>query len=309
MQWIAMIEFLIRTRACLAIAALLHASVPATVMAETPGKDGDQTVSASTVLNQYAALAGSPGAGAPSVSLASAIPGLARGDLVLIYQAQGAAIDTPDTAAYGAVSGVGSAGLWEFQTVASVSGLTVTFANYGGACGGLRNGYDAAGRPQMIRVPQYRNLTINGGATVSAQPWNGSTGGVAAIHVSQTLTNNGAISADGAGFRGGAVDNFTTGTNVNNTAWRAAGSTIGGEKGESIAGFQTDYDALGGRFWSRRAGQWRRRRQPHSGGRAFRHRPGGHTTARPITPLPPQPGQGQSLRRVSFNLPGNTGSV
>ena len=237
-----------RAVAKLALAATIHGALAMPALAETPGRDGDLTVASSTVLNQYAAISGSPSAGAPSLTLAAPITGLARGDLVLVYQAQGAAVSSADTSGYGAVTALGGAGLWEFQTVASVSGLTVTFATYGGACGGLVNSYSAAGRPQLIRVPQYRNLTIAGGVSVTAQPWNGTTGGVAALHVSQTLTNNGAIAADGAGFRGGAVDNLSVASTAETLIWRASAATAGGEKGESVAGFQTDYDALGGRY-------------------------------------------------------------
>ncbi|MGL5838668.1 MAG: hypothetical protein ACRCY3_09235 [Sphingorhabdus sp.] len=216
-------------------------------IAETPGKDGDLTVSGAVVVNQYAAISGSPGAGSPSVTTTSSLAGLAAGDLVMIYQAQGATINTSDTSGYGAVTALGGAGLWEYQTVASVSGSTVSFATYGSVCNGLLNSYASGGRPQLIRVPQYRNLTINAGGSISAQPWNGSTGGVAAVHVSQVFTNNGVLSANGAGFRGGAIDNLTTttGAAAANNYYRATLPSAGGEKGEGIAGYQTDYDGVG----------------------------------------------------------------
>ncbi len=218
--------------------------------AETPGKDGDLTVSTAIVANQYAALSASAVATNNSVtviSLAVNLPSLQPGDLIMIYQAQGATISTVDTAAYGAVTALNNAGRWEYQTVGSVVGNTINLAGYGGQCSGLRNSYDLAGKPQVLRVPQYRNLTITAAGSINAAQWDGATGGVVAVHVSGTLSNAGAISANGAGFRGGAVNN-NSGANYNITGYRSTDANQAGTKGESIAGFQTEYDTLGGRY-------------------------------------------------------------
>jgi uncharacterized repeat protein (TIGR01451 family) len=217
-------------------------------LAETPGKDGDVTISTAVTVNQYAALAASASIGAPSVSvtaLAVNLPALAPGDLILIYQAQGATISTADTAAYGAITALNNAGRWEYQTVASISTNTITLANYGGGCTGLKNSYDATGRTQVIRVPQYRNLTITGGGSISALAWDGTRGGIVAVNVSGTLSNNGAISASGAGFRGGVLDNNSVAAGSTYFGYRSTSDINGGEKGESVAGFQADYDATG----------------------------------------------------------------
>ncbi len=235
---------LYRQFAMMLVAGLLsHAAY-----AETPGKDGDLTVSGAVTVNQYAAIATTVSSGATSVTavgLAAAMPGLAPGDLVMLYQARGATISTVDTSAYGAVTALNGAGNYEYQTVASVSGNTITFASYGTACTGLRYGYSTAGKAQIIRVPQYRNLTVNSGGSITPLAWNGTLGGVVAVHVSATLSNNGAISASAAGFRGGAIDSNTTVTTIVNDWYRRTASTDGAEKGESIAGYQTDYDAAG----------------------------------------------------------------
>ncbi len=229
--------------------ALLAATVCAGLaFAETPGKDGDVTISTAVTVNQYAALSTSASIGAPSVSvtsLAANLPALAPGDLILIYQAQGATISTADTAAYGAITALNNAGRWEYQTVASISTNTITLANYGGGCTGLKNSYDATGRTQVIRVPQYRDLSITSGGSISALPWDGARGGIVAVNVSGTLSNNGAISASGAGFRGGVLDNNTTATGSTYFGYRSTSDANGAEKGESIAGFQADYDAAG----------------------------------------------------------------
>ncbi len=217
-------------------------------LAETPGKDGDVTISTAAVVNQYAPLASSAVISAPSItvtSLAVNLPSLAPGDLILIYQAQGATISTVDTLAYGSITALNNAGRWEYQTVAAVSGNTITLASYGGGCTGLKNSYDVGGKAQVIRVPQYRNLTINSSGSISTLAWDGTRGGIAAVHVSGTLSNNGVITASAAGFRGGALDNLTVAAGSTYFGYRSTLNTNGAEKGESIAGSQADYDTLG----------------------------------------------------------------
>lgn len=232
------------------------ASVMASVLcvstssAETPGKDGPITVSTgNTVLNEYGLVAGSLSAGQSNVpvnSLLSDLPSLTAGDLILIYQAQGATISGVNSAAYGAVTSLNGAGRYEFHTVASISGNTISLENYGGACTGLTYSYDP-NRAQVIRVPQATTLEVTSGNSIRAELWDGETGGVVALHVQDTLTVNGTIQANGRGFRGGEVDNLTSGTSFSGPAeYVSSNAARGAEKGESIAGFQDDYP--GGRY-------------------------------------------------------------
>lgn len=227
---------LIVTCLCAAIFAVFAAH---DAVAETPGRDGNVTVAgANTVVNQYAAVNGSAAAGATSITgvgLAAAMPGLAAGDLIMIYQAQGATIAQTDGAGYGAVTSYGNAGRYEFQTVGSVAGNTITFATYAGSCTGLRYSYNAVGHPQIVRVPQYRNLTVTG--SIVPATWDGAIGGVVALTVSQTLSNSGTISASGRGFRGGLTEQLTDYTIV---TYLSALGEAGAEKGESIAGYRAE---------------------------------------------------------------------
>jgi hypothetical protein len=86
------------------------------------GKDGDFTVpAANTVLNQYSRITADVAMGATTVTvndvteLASPQFGpLEPGDLVLLYQAQGANMDTTDTVNYGNVTNLNDAGRYEF---------------------------------------------------------------------------------------------------------------------------------------------------------------------------------------------------
>jgi uncharacterized repeat protein (TIGR01451 family) len=179
------------------------------------------------VLNSYYPGKASVAAGATSITLGAATGGpggtptaIAAGNLLLVIQMQDASISTSDTVTYGnnstgqGFTALNSAGNYEFVTAASavpVGGGTLTLTG-SGAGGGLVFGYDALAASgtkgqstfQVILVPQYTTATL---ATtgLTAEAWNGSTGGVLALDTSGALTLNGAtVVMDGMGFRGGA---------------------------------------------------------------------------------------------------------
>ena len=230
--------------ALLLLASLAHAQ---------EGKDGVLTVSApNTVLNRYAALGADATAGATSfvvsdvAALDDATYGpLEPGDLVMLYQAQGASIDTSDTQSYGAVTNLNNAGRYEFVTVGSVNRATNTLT-LAASCGGLKFSYNVLGKAQAVRVPQFAGLTVNSGASVTAPAWDGQTGGVVALHVRGAVMLNGTVDVSGRGFRGGALDNLTQSAGTNVTLYRSSNAADGAEKGESIAGYGDAY--AGGRY-------------------------------------------------------------
>lgn len=265
----------------LRIAALvLSALVGGSLWAQS-GEDGDVTLNSGTniVINAYTtATAWNPTTGVLTVASVSALElpaasgvaaanrPLAANDLLLVYQAQGATITTTDAVSYGNISSYGSAGLYRFVRVASISGSNITVQDTGAACDltNLFSGFNfsppsGVGAPQVIRVPQYRNLTITGTNTrVRATPWNGSIGGVVAIHVGRTasspvtdgtLTINSPASIDvtSQGFRGG-VDPNVSGTDDGAVTFRTTSTGVGGGKGESIAGSETRYNAIDGAY-------------------------------------------------------------
>src|SRR5690606_21595689 len=85
-------------------------------------------------------------------------------------------------------------------------------------------------------------------ATLTAPAWNGSTGGIVAIHAS-TFVLDGSIDVSGLGFRGGAVDNMSVGAGSNVTTYVSGSANQGGQKGESIAGAPSFYqNTLNGSF-------------------------------------------------------------
>jgi gliding motility-associated-like protein len=214
-----------------------------------PGKLGNVSIStAGSVVNAYSIITADVPIGTSTItvnSVASDLGSLSAGDLIMLYQAQGAIIQATDDNDYGAVSNYNGAGQYEYAYVASVSSNTITLA-----CK-TRQGYSASGHSQVIKVPQYDNLTINSGASIVAKKWDGHTGGITAVHVKTILKNNGEISASFSGFRGGERDNVTTSPGAGIiTLYRSPLLADGGEKGESIAGYQGDYDAagMGGRY-------------------------------------------------------------
>ncbi len=237
----------------------MQANVSAQVCTAQPGFTGPGTVPA--IPNTYYPGSGTVSAGSKVIGLGALNPSgstipVAAGDLVLIVQMQDASFNNSNSASYGG-SGPGqgytsanNAGAYEYASVASTSGASVTLAS------GLLNTYTIAAATssmgqrtfQLIRVPQYSSATLTG--TITAPPWNGSTGGVVAIDVAGLLTwGGGTIDVAGRGFRGGggqsSQSNASTATATTDYVSAIGGGTINlagngsvpnGSKGEGIAG-------------------------------------------------------------------------
>lgn len=228
----------------------------ASVRAALAGQDGDVTVTLpSTVLNSYSTLAMPAAKGDKSLTVSSAADlkdprtgmALKQGDLLMLYQAQGATIDTSnDAKKFGAVTALNGAGKFEFVLVESVTGNIVVV---GGGCSGLQNAYPTAGKTQVLRVPQLNSLKINAGASVVAKTWDGSTGGVVAVHVLRDTQLDGAIDVTAQGFRGGRVDAMSNPiSDPKVTTMASKDPAQGAEQGEGIAGSQDDYQAAVGKY-------------------------------------------------------------
>src|SRR5437762_417787 len=172
--------------------------------------------------------------GATSITLGVAGSGttpIGTGDLLLIIQMQGAQINSTNTTGYGdGVSGGASngylsngemlAGTMEYIVATnnvSLSGGTLTLLN--GTVHTYKNsafGADGQYRYQIIRVGVYFNLIL--GAPIAAPSWNGSTGGVIAISITNNLNFNGqSVTASGKGFRGGGGRQLAGGAGGFNT--------------------------------------------------------------------------------------------
>lgn len=234
---------------------------PTLVLADS-GADGDRTIaSGSVIMNRYAPVTNITGntiTVADITALDDTVDDhytndvLAANDLILIYQAQGAAFtDSSDASTYGAFN-YGQAGTYEFAVVTAVSGNDITVSSTtttAYACSGISGVYDTInGNVQVVRVPQYNNLTIQNGATITAAPWNGQTGGIVALHVHHNLVVDGTIDVSGLGFRGGEpYPNFHLGGWLI-SGYRGVDFPEGGQKGESILGNQDDYLTTGGSY-------------------------------------------------------------
>lgn len=217
------------------------------------GKHGAKTVTAAnTIVNEYTALTADIAAGATAVSVVASslntngrFPAtLAAGDLIMIIQVQGASILTgTQTINWGEVLSYGNCGLYEFAQVLSVPNLTTINVE----CP-LVNNYTSSGRTEVIRVPRYTSLTVNSGGVLTGDTWNGTVGGVLAVEVknSTVVNSGGSVDMTGKGFRGGVLNDDYYFWGVGEYYYPT--NDFGAEKGEGIAGYQTDYDAIGGRY-------------------------------------------------------------
>ncbi len=225
----------------------------------TPGKDGAVTNITGTVNKYYPPSAATTlAAGSNTVTLGTsrgAAGSIAIGDLLLIIQMQDATIQSTNNSSYGnglpgdPATGwlnLNSSGKYEFVTATSAvatGGGTLTFTGTG-ANGGALNTYTSAAYGtngqktfQVIRVPQYTNVTL--GAALTASAWNGATGGVLAIDVATQLDLNTrvATTVSSLGFRGGAGVQLGGQAGALATDYvTLATATTNGSKGEGIAG-------------------------------------------------------------------------
>ncbi|RKH50022.1 adhesin, partial [Corallococcus sp. AB050B] len=176
------------------------------------GHNGALTVTtANRVINTYTRLTANANAGATTVSVNS-ITGFAVGDLIMVFQSTGytGTVVTGAQAPFDAAAT--PVGNWNFARVTARAGTTLTFApaltsNFTGSP--PDNDITLRSSAQVIRVPEYTDVTINAGASLSARAWSSdaefrdTVGGLVVFFATGTVTNNGTISAAGAGFRGG----------------------------------------------------------------------------------------------------------
>lgn len=211
---------------------------------EVTGKDGAGIIStADSVVNQYTALSADVTAGSLSLTVSDINDldngsSLANGDLVLISQAQGASIKVTNDSTFGEVTDYHESGNYEFIFVDEVAGNTILFQS------ALQNDYTTGGKTQVIRVPQYSTLNIQGSSSITGSAWDGTKGGIVAFTASDTVTINatGSVDVSALGFRGGEWHN---GTSYNEGTYYSNASSAGAQKGEGIAGSTTDYQAAG----------------------------------------------------------------
>ena len=134
---------------------------------------------------------------------------------------------------FGNVSTINSAGFWEIITIAShteAAGVPTSVTLAAGSSHVFHFGAKCA--VQLISFPQFGTPDYTTTGPVTARSWNATTGGVAAFQVTGTLTLAHDITANGAGFRGGATS-LNYASSCANLVYTTA-STNYGEKGDGI---------------------------------------------------------------------------
>ena len=205
------------------------------------------------VINTYYPATASAAAGATSVTLGAATgatTSIAAGDLLLVIQMQDAQANWTNTSSYGdGVAGdpgsgytaANGTGRYEFVRASNAVGLG------GGALTlttGLVNAYTNAAyvagaqgqrRFQVVRVPQYTNAILS--SSLTAGPWDGTSGGVLVLDVANALDLGGAtVDVSGKGFRGGGGRGLGGGGGTDTDYRSPATGNYHAPKGEGIAG-------------------------------------------------------------------------
>lgn len=167
-------------------------------------------------------------------------------DTVMIYQAKGA---NPETSVstnpynFGSVrnfSDLQAAGKYELILIQKIIGNTIVLKAI------LNNDYNTDELVQLIRVPSYKSVSVDG--ELSCNAWNGSDGGVLVLMVSDTLFLNSNINVEGKGFRGAIPYesngdcSYTDSATYGSQYFAESATTISaGFKGEGVAKFNPAY--------------------------------------------------------------------
>lgn len=241
-------------RRALALALLLMGGWAVAQVCAVPQNNGANFTSAAgqTVNGYFTPANGSYSAGSqPTIALSGARGSAtwATGDLALIIQMQCVDMDRTDSDTYGDgaagrpaqgyLETTGTCKVGQYEYVPAGAGTSGTSFVAGAT---LQNTYVQANPTattprrsfQVIRVPQYGNLTLGG--TLAGLAWNGTNGGVLALDVAKTLAFNGqTIDMAARGFRGGGGRQSTVNSNNPQRSREAAG-LANASKGEGIAG-------------------------------------------------------------------------
>jgi len=165
------------------------------------------------------------------------------GDTVLMMQMKGAIADTGNSSSFGTVNSYGNAGNYEFNYVDQVNGNRVKLRNR------ILKTYDIPnGIVQLIRVPYYDQGYFSGGLT--CDPWDGTKGGVLAVTAKNSIRSEEILFVSGWGFNGGAGSNASYAASLcDQNAFRYPdNSSLGANKGESIALLSTNFNRGKGNF-------------------------------------------------------------
>ena len=140
-------------------------------------------VSLNTVVNDYSVPTEDLAAGAITIPVTDA-SAFSEGDQIMIIQMQHTS----------------SAGTYEFRTIESIANNDITVN------ASLTNSYyqSTSSKAQIVRIPQYTDVSVHSGGSITAAAWDGNTGGILAFNASGEVTvdSGGSIDVSGLGFRG-----------------------------------------------------------------------------------------------------------
>jgi len=192
------------------------------------------------IINGYADVISISGNSLNVSNVDEAFDTFENNEFIIIMQMQDNCIgsNTTNIAAFGDLSSIQSVGLYEIAQIGSLSEAagsptTIVLTTIPG------NVYNV-GTNSRVQIISFRLLGSPNYTTIGnhvAKVWNGTTGGVLALEVNGNLTLAHNLSANGSGFRGGAVSTnfYSGGTGCTTTEYiRTADHTRAGAKGEGI---------------------------------------------------------------------------
>jgi len=209
---------------CLAAASVL--AEPDTFVLGNGQHGALRVLQMDTAINIATALTATTAAESKTLSVKDST-GFAAGELVLVLQvySEGPAPEpgTPGPIELDTSSG---AGRWEFARLESVGVGVLNLT------APLTSAFLAPGS-QVVRVPEYTSVHVLPSFSLVAPPWDGRSGGVLIFLATDFVLNQGTISADSVGFRGGTF--VVSPTRVTGcTELNQSEATGGAQKGEGV---------------------------------------------------------------------------
>jgi hypothetical protein len=154
---------------------------------------------------------------------------------ILVMQMQDSTLgNVTNTASFGNVGAIRSAGLFEYAVISSVTrtaGVLNSVTLTSTLIRAFKTGTNAS--LQIITFPTLGSPNFTTTGNITALPWNGDIGGIINFKVNGNLTLGHLIDARGAGFRGGAV-NANNGSSCENATFISAPNNKYAGKGEGI---------------------------------------------------------------------------
>lgn len=207
---------------------------------------------AQTPVNGYARITAVAGTTLTVTSVNETYDTFEDGEYVIVMQMQDDVIggNTGNSASFGTLAAISSAGLYEVARISShteSSGLPVSVTLTSALVNTYHTGANSA--LQLISYPVFGSPNYTISSAVNAVPWNGTTGGVVAMWITGTLTLNSSISVSAQGFRGGTKNTPNGYTTCDPLTYTTALATRYAGKGEGIyKSTSTTYQAARGRI-------------------------------------------------------------